>query len=177
MLVWSGRSWGGWHGGLGLAAVFARTGGYWILRSDGGVDAFGAKPYASLEGKLAGSRPAAIEPGVDGGYLILTSNGAVHTYGRAVFHGFDRGRLARGVDVVSIAVDPATNGYWLLRSNGAIDGFDAPTAGSLRGDLGAGNRPVAIVAGPPVPTAALAVGSTTAGTGIWGGMPGPIERS
>jgi hypothetical protein len=91
----------------------------------------------------------AIAPGVDGGYLILTSNGAVHTYGRAVFHGSDKGRLAGGVGVVGMAVDPATNGYWLLRSNGAVDGFAAPTAGSLRGHLDAGNRAVAIVAGPP----------------------------
>jgi hypothetical protein len=133
---------------VGLA-VFQRTGGYWILRSDGGVDAFEAKPYGSLKGKLGALRPVAIAPGVDGGYLILTSNGAVHTYGRAVFHGSDKGRLGGGVGVVGMAVDPATNGYWLLRSNGAVDGFAAPTAGSLRGHLHAGNRAVAIASGPP----------------------------
>ncbi len=136
---------------VGLAVHASMAAGYWILLSDGGVDAFDTKAGGSLKGKLDGSRPVAIAPSIDNGYLILTSDGAVHPYGGAVYHGSDKGRLRHGVTAIGIESDPATNGYWLLKSNGGIDGFDAVTAGSLVGDVGARNRPVAITAGPPEP--------------------------
>lgn len=136
---------------VGLAVHASMAAGYWILLSDGGVDAFHTEAGGSLKGKLDGSRPVAIAPSIDNGYLILTSDGAVHPYGGAVYHGSDQGRVRHGVTAIGMQIDPATNGYWLLKSNGGIDGFDAVTAGSLVGDTGARNRPVAITAGPPEP--------------------------
>ena len=39
---------------------------------------------------------------------------------------------------VGLAADPATGGYWILKSNGGIDGFGAPWHGSLHGTLAPG---------------------------------------
>ena len=56
------------------------TGGYWILKSDGGVDAFHAPWSGSLRGQLpAGQSVTGIAGTAGGGYLVLTSNGGVHT--------------------------------------------------------------------------------------------------
>jgi hypothetical protein len=121
-------------------------GGYWILRSNGGVDAFGATASGSLAGKLHGTRAVAIAPGTSGGYLILTADGGVHPFGKANWHGSDKGKLGHGVNAVGLAVN-GTGGYWVLKSNGGVDGFGAPVAGSLTGKL-AGTRPVSIAAGP-----------------------------
>ncbi len=119
--------------------------GYWILRSDGGVDAFGAPGSGSLKGKLHGTRPVAIAAPPGGGYLILTSDGGVHPFGGASWHGSDKGKVGHGVGAVSLAVD-SSGGYWVLLSNGAVDAFSAPKSGSLQGKLH-GTRPVAIAAG------------------------------
>ncbi len=81
-----------------------------------------------------------------GGYLLLSSNGAVHHFGEAKSYGSDLGKLKTGVTAVSLAIDPATGGYWILTSDGGIGGFNAPVAGSLKGDLG-GTEPVEL-AGP-----------------------------
>ncbi len=50
-----------------------------------------------------------------------------------------RGRLPAGVTAGRpITAAPATGGYWILKSNGGIDGFGAPWHGSLHGTLPAG---------------------------------------
>ena len=79
------------------------------------------------------------------GYLFLTSNGGVHRFGTAVWYGSDRGKLPAGVKAVALAVDPATGGYWILRSDGGVDSFHAPAGGSLYGKLH-GLLPVALAA-------------------------------
>ncbi len=149
------RPFGGaaWHGSdLGklkgrvravALAVDRSTGGYWILRSDGGINAFHAPWHGSLRGRLRGARPTALASGPAGGYLVLTSNGGIYRYGRAVSHGSDAGKLPKGVRALSLAVDRATGGYWILRSDGGVDAFDAPSDGSLKGKL-RGARPVAL---------------------------------
>ena len=34
-----------------------------------------------------------------------------------------------------LAADPATGGYWILKSNGGVDKFPCPWHGSLTGNL------------------------------------------
>lgn len=132
-----------------------QTGGYWILRSDGGVDSFHAPSYGSdslhapsygsLRGKLAGRVPVALAQATQGGYLVLTSNGGVHRFGPTPAYGGDARKLSPGVEAVALAVDRKTGGYWILRSDGGIDGFHAPSDGSLQGKL-AGTAAVALAA-------------------------------
>jgi hypothetical protein len=77
---------------VGLAADPA-TGGYWILKSTGGVDNFHAPWRGSLVGKLRlGATMTAIAAGLPGGYLVLSSDGAVHAFGTP-WYGSDAGRL------------------------------------------------------------------------------------
>jgi hypothetical protein len=42
------------------------------------------------------------------------------------------------VAAAGITADPATGGYWILKSDGGVDGFAAPWYGSLAGHIPAG---------------------------------------
>jgi hypothetical protein len=101
------------------------------LKSNGGVDAFGAPAAGSLRGKLHGAKPKSIAAAPSKGYWILTSDGGVHGFGGSGWHGSDQGKLGRGVRAISLAADPIRTGYWILKSNGAVDGFGAPSLGGL----------------------------------------------
>src|ERR1022692_2127595 len=151
-----GASWYGSNAGqlragvraVGLA-VDPATGGYWILKSTGGVDGFHAPWHGSLYGKIpAGATVTAIAAGQPGGYLILTSTGGVHSFGTP-WYGSDAGQLHAGVRAVGLAADPATGGYWILKSTGGVDGFHAPWHGSVYGKIPAGATVTAIAAARP----------------------------
>ena len=60
----------------------------------------------------------------------MTSDGGVHPF-HATWYGSMGGKLPAGVTAVGIAVDPATSGYWILKSNGGVNEFNAPWYGSL----------------------------------------------
>jgi hypothetical protein len=128
---------------VALARDF-KTGGYWILRSDGSVGNFHAPWHGGLRNKLGGARPVAVAAAQRGGYFILTSNGAVHPFGPAKLHGSDAGKLPAGVTAVSIATSPSTTGYRILRSKGGVDCFGAICYGSLFGKLPGHSRPLTI---------------------------------
>jgi hypothetical protein len=128
-------------------AVDPRSRGYWILKSNGGVDNFNAPWKGSLKHKLGASAPVAIAAPPHGGYLILLSNGGVHKFGPAASFGSDAGKLPSGVSAVSLATSPALPGYRVLRSDGGVDSFDATWAGSLLGSLPSGVRPVTVASG------------------------------
>lgn len=49
-----------------------------------------------------------------------------------------------GVSTIALAADPATGGYWILKSDGGVDSFHAPCYGSLNGKLAAGQAVTAI---------------------------------
>jgi hypothetical protein len=116
----------------GIAADPA-TGGYWILKSDGGVDSF----HAPWSGSMRGHDVTGIAGTRGGGYLLLTPDGGVHNYGTP-WYGSDVGKLPTGVTATGIATDPATGGYWILKSNGGVDAFAAPWYGSMAGHVPAG---------------------------------------
>src|SRR5271166_6198157 len=131
---------------VGLA-VDPTTGGYWILKSTGGVAAVKAPWLGSLAGKVpAGTVVTGIAAGRTGGYRILTSAGGVYGFG-ARSYGSDAGRLRPGVTAVAIAFDPATDGYWILKSTGGVDSFHSPWLGSLAGKIPAGGVVTGIAAG------------------------------
>ncbi len=133
---------------IGLA-VDPATSGYWILRSNGGVNNFHAPWQGGLLGKVpAGASVTAIAAGRANGYLILTSDGGVHAFGTP-WHGSDAGRLPPGVQAVGLAVDTKTGGYWIVRSDGVVNAFDAPARGSVTGALPAGAAVLATAAGRP----------------------------
>jgi hypothetical protein len=112
-----------------------KTGGYWILRSDGGVRGFHAPFHGSLRHKLRGAQPVAIAGSPTGGYLVLTSDGGVHRFGPIARQGGDAGKLPAGVSAVALARDKR-DGYWILRSDGRVDSFHAPSYGGLQNRLG-----------------------------------------
>lgn len=133
---------------IGLACDSA-TGGYWILKSNGGVVSFHAPWHGSLLGKVpAGAVATAIAAGRPGGYLVLTSDGGVYNFGTPAY-GSDAGTLPLGVTAVSLTSDPATGGYWILRSDGVVSNFHAPDRGSLAGPVPPGSAVLAMAAGKP----------------------------
>jgi peptidoglycan/xylan/chitin deacetylase (PgdA/CDA1 family) len=157
---------------IGLAADPA--GGYWILKSNGGVAGIGAPTHGSLFGKVtAGAQATAIAAGRNGGYLVLTSDGGVHAFGTPS-HGSDLGKFRPGVTAVGLASDPATGGYWIERSDGGVDAFGVPRHGSLIGGVGAGATMTGIAAGRPggylvlVSTSAVPAGL---GGRVWNVLP------
>ncbi len=82
------------------------------------------------------------------GRIASRATGRISDFGAAA-HGSDAGRLRPGVQAVGLAVDPATGGYWILKSTGGVDSFHAPRRGSLTGKIPAGATVTAITAGRP----------------------------
>jgi len=117
-------------------AIDSATGGYWILRSDGQVDAFNAPALGGLTGLPSGVRPTGIAAGPGESYYVLTSDGDVHGFGTPA-RGSLFGKLPAGRTAVGIATDNATGGYWILTSNGGVSSFRAPWWGSMAGKLAA----------------------------------------
>jgi hypothetical protein len=135
--------------------------GYWLLLGDGSVYAFGdATWYGDLRG--SGWHGGPVPPGApavgitstaDGdGYFILAADGSVYAFGDAKYHGSRGGQWSDG-EVVGMALDQATGGYWLVTSSGAVYGEDAPVLGSPS------RRPLA----SPV----VAIAATPEGKGYW----------
>jgi hypothetical protein len=56
------------------------------------------------------------------------------------------GKLPAGVTAVGITADPATGGYWILKSNGGVNEFNAPWYGSLSNKVPAGTTVTGIAA-------------------------------
>ena len=73
------------------------------------------------------------------GYLILSDNGGVHSFG-AGWHGSDRGPGEANGAAVAMAADPATGGYWILRSAGGVTSFSCTMARVGAGQAASGCR-------------------------------------
>ncbi|MGH9077636.1 MAG: kelch repeat-containing protein [Acidimicrobiales bacterium] len=128
-------------------AVDPKTGGYWLVASDGGIFTFNA-PFLGSEGGTPLNKPivgmAATPDG--GGYYLVASDGGVFTFGDATFQGSE-GAAPLNKPIVGMAVDPKTGGYWLVASDGGIFTFNAPFLGSEGGM--ALNKPVVGMATTP----------------------------
>jgi len=132
---------GGWGQHPAAVAIAAANNGagYYVLRANGAVDAFGVTNQGSLGGRLHYGLTApvvavaiAVDPATDG-YWIATSTGDVANFNAPN----DGSPLASadgtydGVPVSGLATDPAGTGYYVLRADGAIDSFGEPSHGSL----------------------------------------------
>jgi len=130
--------WGQYPAAVAIAAASDGT-GYYVLRANGAVSAFGATPHGSLAGRLHYGKIApvvavamAVDPAT-GGYWIVTSTGSVtgfdapdHGSPRASAHG-----KYSGVSVTALAATGDGAGYYVLRANGEIDSYGASFHGSL----------------------------------------------
>ncbi len=111
-------------------------GGYYVLRSNGEVDAYGAPSYGSLASASLATGATATGIALDattGGYWIVSSNGTVKGF-NAPFLGephITPGGWGQYPAAVAIAAAPDGTGYYVLRANGEIDGYGAALHGSL----------------------------------------------
>ncbi len=134
--------------------------GYYVLRADGEVDAYGVPSYGSVPVRLPVGVTAtgiAVDPAT-GGYWVLGSMGQVWAFhapylGRVRVPGGGWGQYPA---TVAIAAAPAGRGYYVLRANGAVAHFGAPFYGDVSHRLHYG-------ATAPVVATSLAVDPATGG--------------
>jgi len=135
--------------------------GYYVLRANGVVDAYGVPSYGSLAAISLPSGVTAAGITLDsmtGGYWIVASNGMVKGF-NAPFHGdtlVPPGGWGQHPAAVAIAAAPDGSGYYVLRANGAVYAYGVKAHGSLAGHLF--YRTIA-----PVVAAALAIDPATGG--------------
>ena len=151
-------------GGPAVAAVATSlTGGYYVLRADGTVSAFGAPDHGSLRhGSLAVGVTAtgiALDPAT-GGYWIVCSNGLVRGFDAPTFGEPHIPSGGWGQYPAAVAIAGARNGrgYYVLRANGAVDAFGVAPHGSLAGRLHYGAT---------APVVAVAMATDPATGGYW----------
>jgi hypothetical protein len=141
---------------VGVAAGAVGT-GYYVLRANGEVDAFGATSYGSMTAPPVGSTATGIAlDATTGGYWVVSSNGTVQGF-NAPFLGephIRAGGWGQYPAAVAIAAAPNGAGYFVLRANGAVDAYGIAGHGSLHLKYGA-------IA--PVLAVAIAVDPTTGG--------------
>ncbi len=172
------------HGGFAVVSMAVAPGGrgYYVLRADGEVDAYGAPNYGSATTNALGGGVTATGVAVDprtGGYWVLLSDGSVFAF-HAPFRGevhIPSGGWGQYPATVAIAALPNGRGYDILRADGQVVSFGGVTHGSLAGQLHYG-------ATAPVVAVALAVDPVTQGYWIASSngavtgfdVPGPSAR-
>jgi hypothetical protein len=118
----------------GMAATPSGN-GYWLVRSDGTVDALGK---AANEGDLAGTTlnapiVAMVATPDGGGYWLVGADGGIFTFGDAYYYG-SAGSLHLDSPIVGIASTADGEGYWLVASDGGVFAYgDAHFYGSMGG--------------------------------------------
>jgi len=133
--------------GVSTGAAATPTGrGYWNVRPDGSVAAFGD---ALRHGPRPGGDVVGIAPTPTGkGYFLASSRGDVSAFGDARV----RGSLAAvplAQPIVGIAATPSGRGYWLVGRDGGVFNFgDA----HFHGSTGARGLAAPVVALTPTPT-------------------------
>ncbi|MEO1063096.1 MAG: SpoIID/LytB domain-containing protein [Actinomycetota bacterium] len=109
--------------------------GFWIVKRDGDVEAFGEAVDYGDAGALALNQPMvsmAAHPSGEG-YWLLGRDGGVFSYGVADFFG-STGGLELNAPVVGMAAHPSGDGYWFVASDGGIFSYgEAEFYGSMGG--------------------------------------------
>jgi hypothetical protein len=139
---------GGFNGTpVGMAAT-ADGKGYWEVRSDGGVFAFGSAKFYGSTGHIHLTKPIiGITATASGkGYWLYAADGGIFSFGDAVFGG-STGGLALNAPIVGMARNPSGPGYWLAAADGGVFTFGgAPWLGSLPNIGVTSNRPIFAIA-------------------------------
>jgi hypothetical protein len=119
---------------------------YSLLTDEGSLLAFGGA-FGDAGPDEPPSPAVGVAPTRDGqGALVAEADGTVVATGDASYHGSEPSTSLDG-QVVGIAADTATGGYWLATSNGAVYAFDAPEYGSAS-EIDLHHPVVGITAGP-----------------------------
>ena len=110
--------------------------GYWLLRSDGRVMAYGD---AVKKGSVKGNRTKVVGMSSSAsrrGYWMVTRSGRVLSFGNAAGYG---GARSAGATMTEIAATPTGLGYWLFATNGRVFAFgDASHRGNAKNSRIAG---------------------------------------
>ena len=123
-----------------VVGVAAAPRGYYVLRADGSVRAYGAPYYGSIDPALLGAGVSATGIALDlatGGYWVVLSSGVVRGF-HAPYRGETHIRTGGwGQYPAAIAICAALNGrgYYVLRANGGVNGYGVRWHGSLAGHL------------------------------------------
>jgi len=142
-------------------AAAADGSGYYVVRANGEVDAYGAAFYGSLAPTRLAPGETATGIAYDaktGGYWVVTSRGRVYGF-NAPFLGEPHivpGGWGQHAAAVGIAAAADGSGYYVVRANGGVNGFGVPWHGSLAGRLTYG-------ATAPVVAVGMAVDASTGG--------------
>ena len=137
--------------------------GYYVLHSNGEVDAFGVASYGSVPPQ---SLPAGITAtGIaydasTGGYWVVSSDGQVRGFNAPDLGGpaIHPGGWGQYAPAVAIAASADGRGYYVLRANGGVSGFGATWHGSLAGHLHYGAT---------APVVAVGIATDAATGGYW----------
>ena len=105
--------------------------GYWEVKSDGTLAAFGdAGDFGDMAGQTLNAPIVGMAATPDGlGYWFVAADGGIFSFGDARFFG-SMGAHPLNRPIVGMAVDEATGGYWLVAADGGIFSFGAPFYGS-----------------------------------------------
>ncbi len=137
--------------------------GYYVLRSNGEVDAFGVPSYGSLSGADLPAGVTATGIAIDaqtGGYWVVSSDGRVRGFHAPNLGGpkIHPGGWGQYASAVAIASTSDGRGYYVLRANGGVDGFGVPWHGSLARKL---------VYGATAPVVAVGIATDAQTGGYW----------
>ena len=111
----------------------ARTGGYWLVASDGGIFAFDA-PFHGSTGAMHLNKPIVgiAADAASGGYWLVASDGGVFAF-NAPFYG-STGAIHLNKPIVGMAATDDARGYRFVASDGGVFNFgDAKFSGSTGG--------------------------------------------
>ncbi len=125
--------------------------GYWVVKGNGVVEAYGDAEWFGdarglpLNGPIQGMAPT----GTGNGYWLVAYDGGVFSYGDAEFKG-SMGGLPLNAPVFSMTSTPSGDGYWLVAFDGGIFAF-GDAASRFYGSMGGKplNAPIAGITGVP----------------------------
>lgn len=114
-------------------AVDPVTGGYWEATSVGAVAAFHApslgSPQINGDGRYGGVPVSGIVATPAGGYATLQADGTVVAFPRSGLAAGAPARIATGATATGLALDPASDGYWVALDSAPLDGYLNPLRG------------------------------------------------